>query len=501
MPEAYEFDITVIGAGPSGFAAAMRAWDFGKKVCLIERGRLGGAGVHNGALSSKTMWELSRDYRNATRRDRGFSASGVTVHYEAVCEAVRMATDAKVGHMMRQLRELAAPLPGHSGSITLVRGHARFVDPHTVTVEDHETGESRRVTSSHFVVASGSRPRQLPNIEVDGEVILNSDHIESLSRFPRSLVILGAGVVGCEYATIFANFGQTKVYLIDRAERILPFEDVDVSRLCSNNLERKGVTIHHRASLISMRRVDDEVEYTIEHAGGGRETIRVERALVSVGREPAASARRTTAGVELNPQASSWSTTPRPRNAAHLRRRRRDARHRAGQHRRDRRSPRGPERICGATTRTLSYDNLSTIMFLDPEVAAIGINEQEAQKRRLPYRVAVYGYALVNRAIAMRATDGFVKLLVTDDDDMRILGVRALGVHASTTIEGVSLMIHANRSVRDLAELLHPHPAVTEGLQDCVRMLLGTSIHKPEVFRNELRLSRVTYSDAGEPSR
>jgi dihydrolipoamide dehydrogenase len=501
MPEAYEFDITVIGAGPSGFAAAMRAWDFGKKVCLIERGRLGGAGVHNGALSSKTMWELSRDYRNATRRDRGFSASGVTVHYEAVCEAVRMATDAKVGHMMRQLRELAAPLPGHSGSITLVRGHARFVDPHTVTVEDHETGESRRVTSSHFVVASGSRPRQLPNIEVDGEVILNSDHIESLSRFPRSLVILGAGVVGCEYATIFANFGQTKVYLIDRAERILPFEDVDVSRLCSNNLERKGVTIHHRASLISMRRVDDEVEYTIEHAGGGRETIRVERALVSVGREPAASGLElAAAGVELNPQGQ-LVVDDTQTSVPHI--------YAAGDVTLDIalvsigeiEGRHAVERICGATTRTLSYDNLSTIMFLDPEVAAIGINEQEAQKRRLPYRVAVYGYALVNRAIAMRATDGFVKLLVTDDDDMRILGVRALGVHASTTIEGVSLMIHANRSVRDLAELLHPHPAVTEGLQDCVRMLLGTSIHKPEVFRNELRLSRVTYSDAGEPSR
>jgi dihydrolipoamide dehydrogenase len=156
------------------------------------------------------------------------------------------------------------------------------------------------------------------------------------------------------------------------------------------------------------------------------------------------------------------------------------------------------ERITGKASGALAYDNLSTIMFLDPEVAAIGLNEQEAQKRRLPYRVAVYNYALVNRAIAMRATEGFVKLLVTDDDDMKILGMRALGVHASTTLEAVSYMIQHGRSARELAELLHPHPAVTEGLQDCVRMLTGSSIYKPAVFRSELRLSRIGYAEDGE---
>jgi dihydrolipoamide dehydrogenase len=495
-----DFDITVIGGGPSGYAAAMRAWDFGKRVCLIERARLGGTGVHNGALSSKTMWELSRDYRGATRTDRGFTTTGLEVRYEGVCEAVRQATALKVDHMTRQLRELAAPLPGHHpGSITWIRGTAKFVDAHTLTVEDPDSGESRHVRSAHFIIATGSRPRTLPNIEVDGEAILNSDHIESLSKFPKSLVVLGAGVVGCEYATIFANFGQTKVYVIDRAERILPFEDVDVSRLCSSNFERKGVTIHHRASLVSMHRVDDEVEYTIEHSTGGRETIRVEKALVSVGREPnAGSLDLGAAGVQLGPQGQIvvddtqtsvphiWAAGDVTLDIALVSIGEIEGRH-------------AVERICNGDVAPLAYDNLSTIMFLDPEVAAIGINEQDAQKKRIPYRVAVYGYKLVNRAIAMRATDGFVKLLVSDDDEMRILGMRALGVHASTTLEAVSLMMMAGRSVRELAELLHPHPAVTEGLQDCVRMLLGTSIHKPEVFRNDLRLSRVTYADDGQP--
>lgn len=494
-----DYDVCVIGAGPAGFAAAMRAWDFGKRVALVEKAELGGAGVHNGALSSKTMWELSRDYRNATRRDRGFVANDLELHYAAMAEAVDTATQTKVKQIARQLRELSKPRPGCPGSINLVHGNARFTDANHVSIEGGAAGSARTISASDFIIATGSRPRHIPSIDVDGHTIMTSDHVARLDEFPRSLVILGAGVVGCEFATIFANFGQTKVNLIDRAERILPFEDADISRLCSTNLEAKGVTIHHRAKLIDMRRVDGQVEYTIEHPTGGRETIRVEKAMISIGRVVNTDSlgleeigvKTTERGqIEVDDAQSSvpniWAVGDVSGNAALVSVGEIEGRHAA-------------ERICGPGVKPLCYDNLSTIMFLDPEVAAIGLNEQEAQKQRIPYRVAVYNYTLVNRAIAMRATDGFVKLLVTDDDEMRILGMRSLGVHASTSLEAVSLMIQHGRSARELAELLHPHPAVTEGLQDCVRMLTGTSIFKPEVFRRELRLSRIGYAEDGTP--
>jgi dihydrolipoamide dehydrogenase len=311
-------------------------------------------------------------------------------------------------------------------------------------------------------------------------------------------VILGAGVVGCEFATIFANFGQTKVYLIDRAPRILPFEDADIATLCATNLEAQGVTIHRQAKLIAMHRVEGGmVEYTIEHATGGRETIRVEKALVSVGRVPnVESLDLDRAGVRLCDRSHIIDEDTRT-NVSHIYAIGDVTDHMAlvnvgeieGRH--------AAERICGHHDRALSYENLSTIMFLAPEVAAIGLNEQDAQARRIPYRVGVYDYSLVNRAIAMRDTEGFVKLLVSDDDDLRILGMRALGNHASTSLEAVSLMIQHGRSARELAELYHPHPAITEGLQDCVRMLVGSSIYKPCVFQSELRLSRIHYADDG----
>jgi dihydrolipoamide dehydrogenase len=491
------YDLCVIGAGPAGYAAAMRGWDYGLRVALIEKGPLGGAGVHNGALSSKTLWELSRDYRRALRRDRGFVAENVVVDYGQVVHAVESAVSERTHQLERQLEALSKPLPGSTGCVTLIRGTAHFLTPHTIHVEGVEPGDEHTITADNFALATGSRPRELPGIAVDGKYIVTSEQLMRLDRFPRSLVILGAGVIGCEFATIFANFGQTKVYLIDRADRILPFEDDDVAQVCAANLEARGVTIHHQAQLLDMKVVNGSVHYTIKHRHGGVETISVERALISIGRVPnTLSLKLENAGLNVTDRGHLDDVDTRtavPHIYAVG-----DVTHDLalvsvgeieGRH--------CVERICGDPD-PLSYENVSWIMFLDPEVAGVGLNEQKAQEKRIPYRVAVYSYRLVARAIAMRTTDGFIKLLVSDCDDMKILGMRALGAHASTSIETVALMIRQNRSVNDIAELLHPHPSITEGLQDCIRMLLGKSIFKPHVFQGDLRVSTIRYDDEEE---
>lgn len=474
------FDLCVIGAGPAGFAAASRAWDLGKRVALIERDAIGGRALSNGALSSKTLWHLSNDYARAARTDRGYRTSGLEVSYDTVIAAVREAIDERRADLCQQLEYFSRPSTS-GGSVTHLQGRAKFVDAHTIELV--RGNDVEHITSDYFLVATGSTPRVPPDVIVDGTHVVTSDHIEQLPRFPESLVIVGAGVVGCEYATIFANFGQTKVHIIDRQPRILPFEDEDVAEVVSRNFERMRITIHKESTLQSLHVRDGRVRYVLcDRAGAPCEPIEVERALISIGRVANTHGLGLeSAGVLLDKGgaiAVNDTQTSVPHiyaagdvtadialvNVAEL----------EGRH--------AVEKMFGAPTHTLRYDALSAIFFLSPEVAAVGLNEQQARKQRIAYRVAVLRNRLVPRTIAMRATDGFVKLLVSRDSPAKILGARVVGPQAATAIQGIAFLIEKGGTLDDIDACVHPHPAVTEGVQECARALLGRSVLKPEAF-------------------
>lgn len=482
-----QYDICVIGGGPAGYAAAMRGLDFGKKVILIEKKHLGGAGLHHGALSSKTFWELSQDIINAKRQDRGFHSQGLTLAYPQIVQIVQQAVREKRQQLIDQIEFLQKN--AQCGSLRFVKGFASFVTNKMIHIQKAEGGQET-IFAENVVIATGSTPRKLSDIPVDEEVIVTSDAIDTFDHFPKSLVILGAGVIGCEFATIFSNFGQTKVFLIDRAPRILPFEDGDIADVIAANLEANGVTVHKGAKLKSMRRVDNEVEYVLTYDDGRIETHRVEKALISVGRVPNFEGLGLEKiGIQLNDRGAIQDNDTQTNisnvyavgdttadialvNVAEI----------EGRH--------AVEKMY-SNPKPLIYENISAIMFLNPEVASVGVNEQTLQQKGIPYRVARMDYSLINRAIAMRKLQGFFKIIVTDDDKMKILGMRAMGAHASSTIQAVSLLIHLGKGVEELAELTHPHPSITEGVQECARMLLGKSICKPSAFAAKLRCHRV----------
>lgn len=484
MTNEVRYDLCVIGAGPAGYAAAMRAHDLGKRVLVVERDRVGGAGLHSGALSSKTMWHLSNDYALACRTDRGFRARGIDVSYQTVMESVRTAVRERREIMTRQLRTLDEP-SAHGGRVTLLRGTARFVDPHSIEVVTKE-GRRSRHEATNFLVATGSKPRIPEGIEVDGELVVTSDHIEDFPDFPQSMVVVGAGVVGCEYATVFGNFGRTKVHIIDRQPRILPFEDEDVAEAVASCFGQMGIHIHRESRLVSLRTVRGQVEYVVADPTGGEERIRVERALVSVGRVP------NTRGLGLEEigvaldriggvvvEHTRSTTVPNIYaagdatmdialvNVAEL----------EGRH--------AVERMFGLDPHPIRYEALSAIYFLKPEVASVGLNEQQAKERGIPYRVGVLHNRLISRNIAMRSTDGFIKLLASRDDPSKVLGLRVVGPEASSTIQGIAFLIDQGATVEDIDRCVHPHPAITEGVQECARLVLGRSIHKLDVFGSD----------------
>jgi dihydrolipoamide dehydrogenase len=480
-----KFDLCVIGSGPSGFAAAMRAIDFGKRVALVERHKVGGAGIFDGALSSKTLWELSESYKLTHNTHLGYTVYESEVHFGNVMQQAHQAVAQKHVQLKQQIAHFQK-----SGQLQFFKGHAKFASQNEVGITDIE-GNSQTIWADNTVMAVGSRPRYLPNIPIDEVTILTSDGVSSLPDFPKSIVILGAGVIGCEFATIFSNFGKTKVYLIDKEERILPFEDEDISRAVAANLESNGAVIHHGASLEKMSIVNGKVEYVLNFKDGRTETHTVEKALISVGRvSNSENLGLEAAGVVLNDRGNIDDEHTRSNvpniyavgdftadialvNVGEL----------EGRH--------AVERMFSKPARVLVYENISTIMFLNPEVAAVGLNETQARKKRIPYRIAIMNYRYVNRAIAMCKMDGFFKILVSDDDEMKILGMRVMGNHASSTIMAVALMISMDIGIEHLAELIFPHPSIPEGIQECARMLMGTSIVKPEVFNLDVRCYRV----------
>ena len=480
-----QFDIAVVGGGPSGFAAAMRAVDLGKRTILIEKNRLGGAGVFNGALSSKTLWELSRRYQLVHSGVKAFRVYDSEVDFASVCSEMNLATNEKYTQLISQVNALVK-----SDKLSFVQGTASFQDPNTLGIS-HQGNPLPSVWAEKIILATGSRPRYLDHIPIDEKTVFTSDGVSGLSDFPDSLVILGAGVIGCEFATIFSNFQRTKVYLIDKEERILPFEDEDVAAAVAGNLEKNGVTIHRGSQLKRLDVVDGRVEYELEFKDGRTEIYNVEKALISVGRVPnTENLNLKAAGVALTdrghiPDNDSCTNVSHIYavgditadialvNVAEL----------EGRH--------AVELACGMPSPRMSYLNISTIMFLNPEVAAVGLNELEARRKKWAYRAASIRYNYINRAIAMRRTQGMIKLLVSDDDQMRILGMRVVGAHASSTIQAVSLLIHMNKGIHELAEVVHAHPSMPEGVQECARMLLGKSIIKPELMGHAVNCYRV----------
>lgn len=478
------YDLCVIGGGPAGYAAAMRAIDFKKKVILVEKDKLGGAGIYNGALASKTMWELSSRYRKVydeLGKDRADRNLDITF------DEVKRTIDEAVFDRKFQLTCHLRIIHAETGLITYEKGLASFVDKNHILITK-ENGEKETIYATNTIIAAGSRPRYLPNIQVDEKVVMTSDGLMDMDDFPKSMVIVGAGVIGCEYATMFSNFGKTKVYLIDRADRILPFEDDDVSDLISQNLESRGVTIHRKASLKRLEIVEGQVEYEIE-GENGKEIINVEKALLSVGRVPnIENLQIENAGVSMSKRGVHIGDVDTQTNVSNIYAvgdisgriplvnvGEREARHAV------------VKMYADFPVKPINYENVSTIMFLNPVVASVGANEKTLREKNIPYRVAKVDYSTIARAITMRQTEGFFKLIVSDDDHMKVLGMRAAGYHASSAIQTVALLMYMDKGIDELAHMIHPHPSIVEGVQEAARMLLGKSIYKSAVFRDKLK--------------
>jgi dihydrolipoamide dehydrogenase len=479
MKKAY-YDVCVIGCGAAGFAAAMRSYDFDNHVCIVEGSKVGGASIHNGALSSKIMWEIAKDYSIAKKTNSGYSASSVTIDYEKMRNTVLLSVDEKQYHIRSQI-ETFAKKDNSTKSLTLINGWGKFSTNKTLIVSKTD-GSTIEVEAKNFIIATGSHPRKHPTLTTDGESIINSDHILNLKKFPKRMLIIGAGIVGCEFATIFAEFAQTKVHLLDSQERVIPFEDDDVSDYASDMLENIGVTIHHKASLREVVKYDTHLEVILDYKDGHTQVISVDTILISIGRVP--TLKRL--GLEnINIQTTSRGLLSVDENCKVC-----DNIYAVGDisggqalvNIAEMEGRFASKAIENETRYPLRYRNISTIMFFNPEISMIGLNEKECQEKKIPYKVVFYKHSLISRAIAMRDTSGFFKIIVSDEDDPKVLGMRAAGPQAAASVMYIATLMDQNAKLSSIMKTLHPNPSMTEGIQDCLRMLVGKSIYKAEAF-------------------
>ncbi|RNF07242.1 putative dihydrolipoamide dehydrogenase [Trypanosoma conorhini] len=483
------FDVCVIGGGPGGVAAALRAVDYKKRVCLVEGRRIGGVDLWDGTLQSQTLWEMSKytSFLSGPVARRMFD-DDVLRGLQGKFSDARMHETLRGVSEVREQQELDGL---RKAGVTLVFGKGMFSSPHELDVHSATTGEYNVIHADYFIIATGGVPRKYFHITVDGRRIVTTDTIMRLP-VPSSLVIVGAGAVGCEFAGIYARLGGTKVSLLDHTPRILPMEDEDISQYVEDELVRLGVSIHHNCTLFDLESWGDEEEggciYSVRQSEAGVashvETYEAERALICVGRVPNISG--------LGLENTSCKVTD-GRLAV-------DAFNRCLPHKHiyavgdvcDRRSLVNLAEAQGRGSVDHIYSekparpinaeelkNLSTILFLGEELARVGLNEQQCRAASLGYVVAHYGYGHLSRALAMGNTKGFCKVIVTNDREKRLLGVRAHGPHAGSIIEVASLSILRSESVYELLKLTASYPSVVQGFVECIRMILGRSSLKP----------------------
>ncbi|RNF07241.1 putative dihydrolipoamide dehydrogenase, putative,acetoin dehydrogenase e3 component [Trypanosoma conorhini] len=482
------FDVCVIGAGPAGIAAALRAVDYNKRVCLIEANRVGGCDLWNGALQSKMMWEMSNFFAKAN----GSVARRV---YNTTVASFMEPDEAKMretlvrGSEMREQQILAAL---RAAAVSVLYGGAFFVSPREVEVRNRATKEYRTVTADYFIVATGSAPREHPYVQTDHKHVVTSDEL-MMMPLPRSMVIVGAGVLGSEFAAIYARLGKTRVYLIDKERCILPAEDDDVVERIQQTMEADGVVIHRDSVLYQMQAWEapaaepgrrSGVRYSIMNKRTREiETYEVERALIAVGRTPNYKGLGLqNAHCRVREGALVLDAFGKCVDQDHI--------YAVGDAANDSKlvsvgEAKGRlvvDRIFGVQPTLPLQHDFTRITFLSVAVASVGMNEKQCQKKKISYVMARYGFELCSRSVAACNTNGFVKILATNDSKKTLLGVRVLGLNASTIIELASAAIRRKQSAYQLSELLTAYPSVSQAFLECLCVILGSSTLKPGSF-------------------
>jgi dihydrolipoamide dehydrogenase len=465
------FDLTVIGSGPGGYVAAIRAAQEGLKVAVVERDPIGCGGtcLLRGCIPTKALLhtaDLYEDLKNA--KEFGIVAEKIGIDFPAVM--------ARKQRIVTRLSKGVESYLFKKNKITLFKGEGRLEGPRTVVVKGEKAEAS--LSTKNVMLATGSRPRSLPGITPDGKSIVTSDEILELKEIPRSLVVIGAGAVGMEFASIFARFGSI-VTVIELLPRILPLDDEDISAEAQKILG-KHMTIYTGARTEAALKTASGVEVAFKTAAGEAKTVSADLLLMAVGRGPVTdglnlgstkvelekgfvrtNSRMETAEAGVYAIGDVVTVEGKPHPAlAHVA------------------SAEGigvAERLAGKSTEPLNYDRVPSATYCQPETAGVGLTEAEARRRGYDVKVGKFNFGNLAKPRIIGHDGGFVKIVAESRYD-EVLGVHIIGPHATDLISEASLALQLEATSESIARTIHPHPTLPEALMQAAEAVYGHAI-------------------------
>src|SRR5699024_8527572 len=458
-----ETDTLVVGAGPGGYVAAIRAAQLGQKVTIVDKGDLGGTCLNVGCIPSKAMIQAGHMAQNAKgSEDMGITSENVKVDFAKVQEW-------KGGIVNRLTSGVESLLKGNK--VDIVKGEVYFVDQNSVRIMDENNSQTYKF--NNCIIATGSTPIEIPSFPFSDRV-LDSTGALALKELPESIVVIGGGYIGTELGSAYANLG-TKVTIIEGEKEILSTFDKSMTNVVKRRLKQKDVDIVTDAMAKGVEESDDGVKVTYE-AGGKEETIQADYVLVTVGRRPNTSdIGLEQAGVEVDDRGlvkiDKQCRTSVPNIYA------------IGDiveglplaHKASYEGKVAAEAISGHKSE-IDYIGMPSVVFSDPEMASVGYTEKEAKEAGIDVKVAKFPFAANGRALSMNETDGALTL-VTRKEDGLIIGGQIVGANASDMIAEIGLAIEAGMTAEDIALTVHAHPTLGEITMEAAEVALGTPIH------------------------
>ena len=456
-------DLLVLGGGPGGYVAAIRAAQLGRSVTLVERlgpTGLGGACLHVGCIPSKALIELAgAAHRTAELEPAGLDTGAVGVSLERF-QGWR---DDLCSGLARGVADLLA-----AGGTRVVHGEARFNRPDRVAVRTPQGGV-RFLEFEHAVIATGSRPIELPGLPFDGERVLDSTAALGLRDLPASVAVVGAGYIGLELGTALAKLGA-RVSVVEALDRVLPTVERSLTAPVLRRLRALGVAVHLGTTA---ERLDGDA--LVVRGPGGEARVEAERVVVAVGRVPNTDELGLAAAgvpvgedglIRVGPDRRATDRVAAVGDVV------------AGPALAHKASAEAAVAVEALSGLPAAFDPaaIPAVVFTDPEVATVGLSEAEARAAGLDPRVATFPLTASGRAGTLGAREGFTRLVVDARTD-RVVGVHVVGPHASELAAGGALAVELMASPGDVAGTIHPHPTISEGLHEAAELVLGRPIH------------------------